>query len=262
MSLTNADRSRTFRRIFIASPHNYLYFFNAMIVCPVCQHSNDKFSIKCVSCGSYIQDRVPNLDFFAIVWMMIESPSQAFRKIIIAEHKNFVLFLALFLGIGASFTLMWAKRSGNSFDNLFPLLLFGIAIGLIICIPLFYLLAGLFHATAKLLKGKAAFKETYGIIGWSLVPIMFSVVFVLPLELSTLGLLFFSTNPNAYEVKPVVTMVLRGLDSLMVLWSVILASLGISMAHRFRFLTSLILVALVVGTVSYISFIIYSSFNI
>jgi len=233
-----------------------------MIVCPVCQHSNDEFAIKCVSCGSFVQERVPNLDFFAIIWLMIESPVIAFKKIIIAEHKNFVLLLGLFLGIGATFALMWVSKSGNSFDNLFPLLLFGTAIGIVISVPMFYLVAVTFHAFAKLLGGKGEFKETYGIIGWSLVPVMLSVFFVLPLEFSTLGLFLFSTNPSAYEVKPVVTIVLVGLDGLMIIWSIILASVGLSMAHRFRFVTSFILTLAVVSIVSFISFFIYSSFNI
>ncbi len=233
-----------------------------MIVCPVCQHSNDHFAIKCVSCGSYVQDRVPNLDFFAILWLLIESPAKAFKKIIIAEHKNFVLFLALFLGIGGIFALMWVKRSGNSFDNLFPLLLFGVVIGLVVSVPLFYFFTGVFHAVAKLLDGKAEFRETYGIIGWSLMPMMLSVMIVLPLELSTLGLLLFSSNPSAYEVKPVVTMVFIGLDGLLALWSVLLAATGISMAHRFSFMKSLAVTIIVTGAVSYFTFIIYSSFNI
>jgi hypothetical protein len=233
-----------------------------MILCPVCKHSNDDFSIKCVSCGSFIQDRVPNLDLFAMIWLMIESPSVAFKKIIIAEHKNFVLFFSLFFGIGATYALMWIKRSGNSFDNLFPLLLFGTVIGIIISIPLFYCLTFSFHIILKLLKPETKFKVTYGIIGWSLVPIMLSVVFVLPFELSTLGLLLFSTNPSAYEVKPIVTVMLLGLDGFLVLWSLILATFGISIAYRFRFIVSLIIVLLVVGATSFLSYSIYSSFNI
>jgi len=233
-----------------------------MIVCPVCRHSNDEFAIKCVSCGSFVQDRVPNLDFFAIIWMMIESPAEAFKKIIIAEHKNFVLLLGLFLGIGATFSLMWGAQSGNSFDNLFPLLLIGSAIGVVISIPLIYLLIGTFHLAARLLKGKGTFTETYGVIGWSLVPIMLSVIFVLPLEFSLLGLPMFSSNPSAYEVKPVVTAVLLGLDGLTALWSILLATKGISMVHRLRFVTSFILTLIVIGAVSTVSVFIYSSFNI
>jgi len=197
-----------------------------------------------------------------MIWLIIESPSAAFKKIIIAEHKNFVLFLSLFLGTCASFVLMWAKKSGNSFDNLFPLLLFGIAIGIVISVPVFYCFAFVLHSILSLFKHETEFKITYGIIGWSLVPIMLSVVFVLPFELSTLGLLLFSTNPSAYEVKPLVTIVLLGLNGLMIAWSLILVSVGVSIAYHLKFILSLIIVMLVVGATSLLSYLVYSSFNI
>jgi len=232
------------------------------IVCPVCQHSNDDFAIKCVSCRSYIQERVPNLDFFATAWQIIESPKLAFKKIILAEHKNYVLSLALFFGIGTVFTLMWAKESGNNFDNLLPLLVLGIVSGVVVAIPLFLGMTFSLHGIAKLFNGKATFKETYGIAGWSLVPVMLSVVFVLPLELATLGLYFFSTNPSGYEVKPVVFSVLMGLDGISAGWSILLAAIGISMAHRFHFIIALLSVLMTVTVFSFLSFIVYSSFNI
>jgi hypothetical protein len=233
-----------------------------MIVCPVCRHSNDSFSIKCESCGSFIQDRVPNLDLFTQIWHVIESPEDAFKKVIIAEHKNFVLFLSTFLGIASAFTLFWVHPSGNSFDNLFPLLLFGIAIGVCIGIPIFLLLTSAVYGAAMLFRGKGSFLDTYGVIGWSLVPVMFSVVFILPLELGTLGLILFSTNPSAVEVKPLVTFVLKGMDVLTVVWSLLLAAKGISMVHRIGFLISLIISVSAAAATSYIVYYIYSFFNI
>jgi hypothetical protein len=193
---------------------------------------------------------------------MVENPAEAFRKIIIAEHKNFVLFLSLFLGLAAVFGMMWAKQSGNLFDNLFPLLLYGTVLGLVSGIPLFYLLCGVMHGAAKVLKGKASFKVTYGIVGWSLVPVMFSVVFILPLELSSLGLIFFSSNPTAHEVKPVVTSVLVGLDGLFVLWTVILGAYGMAVAHRFRFWTALAVTVFSAAVVTFVSVYLYSLFII
>jgi hypothetical protein len=197
-----------------------------------------------------------------MIWLMIESPSQAFKKVIVAEHKNFVLFLSLFLGVGALFTLMWVSKSGNSFDNLFLLLLFGTFIGLLCAIPLFFLLSGVIYSGAIIAKGTASFKETYGIVGWSLVPVMLSVVCVLPLELSSVGLDFLSENPSGLEVKPVVTGVLLGLDGFFALWTILLAARGISMAHRFRFITGFVVTVISVSAVSLLSVYIYSSFNI
>lgn len=233
-----------------------------MLVCPVCSTQNDEFSITCVSCHSYIQDRVPTLDFFATVWSIIETPSIAFKKIIIAEHKNYVLFLGTFLGIASIFTLFWLTKSGNNFDNLFPLLLFGIFFGIITAIPLFFSLAAGLHLLAKLFGGKGKFKETYGIVGWSLVPIAISVILILPLELATLGLYFFSSNPTAFELKPTVTSVLIGLDAALVLWTIILLTVGLSKVHRMKAAIALFVTAGGGSGIAYVSYLIFTTFNI
>ena len=233
-----------------------------MIVCPVCSHQNDEFAVKCSECGSYVQDRVPTLDFFAMLWLIIESPKKAFKKIILAEQKNYVLFLGLFLGVAAAFALIWARESGNHFDNLFPVLLFGTFLGIVLSVPLLYSLAYTFHLLAKVLKGKGKFKETYAVTGWSLVPIVFSVVFLLPLEMATLGLYAVSSNPTAYEVKPLVTSVLFGFDGLLIVWSMVLGIVGISMAHKLSFFRGTIVVLTGAGGVGCLSLFLYSLFNI
>lgn len=204
-----------------------------MIVCPVCTAQNEEFAVRCSSCGSYVQDRVPTLDLFATVWLIIESPRTAFRRIIIAEHKNYVVLLGLFVGISAVFALFRAHRFGDEFDNLFPLLLFGAFFGGLAAVPLVFLWTGLNHLLAKTVGGKGAFRDSYGVSGWALVPVMFTAVFVLPLELATLGLHLFSTNPTAYQLKPEVTLVLLGLDAAAVVWTLILNAVGLSAAHRF-----------------------------
>lgn len=233
-----------------------------MIVCPVCKTHNDVFAIRCLSCGSYVQDRVPTLDLFSIVWLMIESPSRAFRKIILSEHKNYVLVIGLFLGVASSFILMWVKKSGNSFDNLFPAMAFGSILGIALSIPLTLLLAVSIHFCSVLAGGAGKWKESYGVVGWSFMPMIFFVVVILPLQLAALGLFAFSTNPSAYQIKPVVTTVLLGLEGLMIVWSIVLLGIGISMAHRFSYIKSVVLGTAVTGAVGYGIFLIYSSFNI
>ncbi|MDD8016770.1 MAG: YIP1 family protein [Bacteroidota bacterium] len=197
-----------------------------------------------------------------MIWMIIESPKHAFKKIILAEHKNFVLLIALFSGIGIFFVLMWSKKSGNNYDNLLPLLFHGTVLGVIISLPFFFALTTSIYLCAKIVFGKGSWKETYGIIGWSLVPIMISVVFVLPIELASLGLYIFSTSPSGYEVKPSVYLILTGMDGICVAWSILLGAIGISMVHRIKFIVSLCIVSTVAVGIFYLSVIIYSSFNI
>ena len=206
--------------------------FEPMISCSVCAHPNEELSTVCVQCGSFLQDRIPNLDFFSTLWQLVESPKEAFRKIIKAEHKNYVLFLMLFLGIGTSFTLMWARHAGNEFDNLIYLLLLGYVLGVGIALPVGGLMAVTAHFLLKLFGGRGVMKNTYAVFGWSLIPIMFSVLIILPIELASMGLRLFSTNPSPMDIKPVVYIVLMFFDAFAVLWSINLARVGLSIAHN------------------------------
>ena len=233
-----------------------------MITCPVCQHPNDDFAIKCSSCSSYLQERVPTLDLFSMMWRIVESPKDSLKKIILAEHKNFVLFISIFLGIAVVFALMWVHKSGDNYDNLLPLLLTGSLAGIAVGIPLLIILSSVFHLVAKVFRGKGGWKETYAVTGWSLIPIVFSVVFLLPLELATMGLYFFSSGLSGYDLKPTVFLILTGLDGICAVWTIILISLGMTMLHRFHFVFSLGLVLVVIAAVSYFSSYIFSSFNI
>ena len=176
---------------------------------------------------------------------MIESPRVALRRVLVAEHKNYVLFLNLFFGIALSFALLWLRHAGNEFDNLIYLLLLGIFIGLLLAYPLGMGAVYGIHALAKLFSGKGTVRNTYAVIGWSLTPIMLSVVFVLPIELASMGLLLFTTNPSALEVKPAVFSSLAGLDVIAVLWSVYLAATGVHIAHKLNFVWALLIVLFV-----------------
>ena len=233
-----------------------------MIECPVCRYSNDDLSLKCTSCGSFIQDKVPTLDLFAMIWMVIESPKQAFKKIVLSEQKNFVLLQSLFFGISVLFAFMWLAKTGNNYDNLLPLLLHGIFFGILAGIPFFIVIALSIHFFVKIFGGKGKWNETYAVIGWSLMPIVLATVFILPLELGTLGLYLFSSNPNGYEYKPAVYVALIGLDALTLVWSIILGTIGISVAHHFKVLKSLMVTLVPVGTVFYLMFYFYSLFQL
>ena len=231
-----------------------------MISCTVCSHSNDDLETICASCGSFLQDRIPNLDFFATLWELVESPKEAFRRIIRAEHKNYVLVLMFFLGIAAAFTLLWARHAGNEFDNLIHLILLGFALGLGMAYPVGLGLVLVVHWAMKLLGGKGVVRNTYAVLGWSLIPIMLSVAVVLPIELASVGLRLFSTNPSPMDVKPVVYLVLLAIDAFAFVWSVNLARVGLSIAHKISPLKSFEAVFTVSAAFSVALYKLFSSF--
>ena len=61
-----------------------------MITCSICGVQNDELAVLCSSCKSYLQSKVDSLNLFATIWQLIENPRAAFKKIVLARHKNYV----------------------------------------------------------------------------------------------------------------------------------------------------------------------------
>jgi hypothetical protein len=202
-----------------------------MIVCPTCAAENDEFSIVCSNCRGYLQNRIPNLDFFPTVWGIIESPRKTFRHIRLAEHKNYVLPLSAFFGIALSFTVFWYLKMGGKFFSLVELVTAGILTGTTAGSLLFTLLVVIYHLLARVMGGKSAFRDSFALLAYACVPIALSLVVVLPFELMTFGIYLFTSNPHPYVVQPVSYVILIGADVGVSVWSLLLAITGTIIVH-------------------------------
>lgn len=197
-----------------------------MITCSICKSENDQYSTICKTCGSFLQNRIPNLDLFSTLWKIIERPRNAFQIITLAEHKNYALFLNILFGISLSFIGFWLWRIGDKYENFLPLifsaLLFGILYGCIICV-----LLTCWHWTlTKVFNGKTNYKISLGITSYAFLPAILSFVFILPVKLLTFGMFLFSFNPHPYTIKPIIYIILIGCDGILFLWSLLLIIYG------------------------------------
>src|SRR5271157_3992226 len=129
-----------------------------MIKCTVCLAENDDFSTTCIKCKAFLQDRVPNLNLFETSWQVIESPSKAFRKIALAEHKNYVLLLFSMFGVSLAFTVFWFFRLGTRFESLLDLISVAIGIGVLLGLLSAVIVTGVYHGLAKMLGGMTGFR--------------------------------------------------------------------------------------------------------
>lgn len=203
-----------------------------MLRCPTCAFENDDFATTCVHCKSFLQNRVPNLNLFETAWGILEAPRSTFRKITLAEHKNYSLFLFGGFGVALSFTLFWYERLGRHFESLLDLLPVAIGIGLGLGLVIAPLVALLLHGLAKSLGSPMKFRNSYGLVAYSMVPVMISLILVLPLELMTFGMYLFTSNPDPYVIKPVSYIMLVGFDTIAGVWAITLATIGTSVVHR------------------------------
>jgi hypothetical protein len=222
---------------------------NSMIICSVCRTENDKYAPICVKCGGFLQNRVPNLDLFDVIWKIIENPRKAFQLIMLAEHKNYALFLYTLFGISTAFAGFWYFRVGDRFENVLPLILWALIIGIPLGIGLCPLVS-LFHwIVSKLFGGRSTFRTSIGLSSYALIPIILSLVFVLPIELMTFGMYLFTFNPHPITIKPTLYIILIGFDIALVFWSYILLIVGTNIGNQIPYWKSFFIVSILYGMV-------------
>jgi hypothetical protein len=205
-----------------------------MITCSVCGQRNDDLAVLCVSCRSYLQSKVDNLNLFETVWQLIENPGAAFKKIVLARHKNYVFVLSSLLGVSSTFALFWLINLGNRFENLLILTGAGGLLGIPLGIA-FVLVVGFVVSNAiSLLGGRASQKDSRAVVAYAGMPIVLSLVAIFPLEVAIFGIDFFGTNPPPLVINPFAYMGLLGFDALATLWSVLLLYKGVTVLSGFR----------------------------
>lgn len=218
-----------------------------MIKCTVCLAENDDFSTTCIKCKAFLQDRVPNLNLFETSWQVIESPSKAFRKIALAEHKNYVLFLFSMLGVSLAFTVFWYLRLGTRFESLLDLIPAAVGIGVVLGLVSSVVVTGVYHLLAKMMGGMTGFRGSLGVLGYSMTPVAFSLILILPIELLTFGMYLFTSNPHPYVMKPVSYVLLIGFDAVIAAWTLSLAVVGTRVGHQLNAMKSMIVVFVTLG---------------
>ena len=218
-----------------------------MIKCTVCLAENDDFSTTCTKCKAFLQDRVPNLNLFETGWQVIESPAKAFRKITLAEHKNYVLLLFSILGVSLTFTAFWYLQLGTRFESLLDLIPSAVGIGIPCGLVAAVVVTGVYHLLAKMMGGMTGFRGSLGVLGYSMTPVAFSLILILPIELLTFGMYLFTGNPNPYMMKPVSYVLLIGFDALIAVWTLALAVVATRVGHQLSTVKSMIVVFATLG---------------
>ncbi len=197
------------------------------IKCGNCGTPNSFYKLNCSSCNAIIRNRVVNIDLWHILWQLVEVPSSAFTKIVQAENKNFVIFLAFLAGIKLflhTFFLSSLFSFNSGFGNQVPL---NALISLGYFLVFVFLFAFIIWKVNKKLSIEGRYKDYYSILIYALFPLVFSLTFLTPVEYALFGGHWFLSNPSPFAIKPMAAYVLSSLEILVALWSIILLVLGL-----------------------------------
>lgn len=189
------------------------------VVCKNCSTENPLYSHICSNCKQYLRDKVSNIDIWTSILTIIESPSEAFRRIVYSEHKNFIIFLLLILSVRVLILARYISVPFSENDGIsLPL---GLAY-VITFISLFALISLIsFSITITLNKRdyRIRFKDTLSLNVYSHLPNIFAVVLLFPIELIVFGNYLFSNNPYPFQIKPFAAYVLIGFEAGTIIWS-------------------------------------------
>jgi len=190
--------------------------------CKKCNHVNPPYKYICEECKSFLRERVINLDLWDTILKIIEEPSIAFKQIIFAEHKNFILLLTFLLGLKSLIFSRFLSVPHLGLNGVSTSIMLSLILSIIFSIiPVILLTA----TEVKLYKKKGIilrFKDIYSVNVYTFIPYIFGLIFIFPVELIVLGGDIFSNNPYSFEIKPVISYMLIGMELIVLIWSFIL----------------------------------------
>ncbi len=216
-------------------------------LCENCGKENAFHNLTCSGCGAYLRNRVVNINFWEMTWELFGSPAEGFRKVIFAEHKNFIIMLTILIALKFYFFSLSFKNlfisppePGYFYYNLL------ISYGYFLVILLFT--AFISFKLLKLLKLQTLYKNIYSILIYSFIPIFLGLIILTPLEFAIFGRHWFIHNPGPFEINPVKAWALMGTELLMILWTLFLLIKG------FYIQTSSLLFSLLWGILIFAAF--------
>lgn len=230
--------------------------------CPNCSAENDEFETICSKCGSYIQNRIVNINFYETIWLLIENPQKGFRKIALAEHKNYIYAIFALVGIRVTFGLKAILKIGQRYENLHNAIVSSLLDGIAYGVILLPIAAIFIHIFNKLIGGKGSLRNTMSVFAYSMLPILIMLFIVLPIEIGVWGIYFFTSNPPPVVVNPTVYWILWSMNNLLMLWTIVLLYTGFKVIHKFNIMRALISLLYTVGIVFCVLYLVAVKFNL
>ena len=223
------------------------------VSCPNCKAENPFYNSICSSCKTYLRDRIYNLDLWALLSSIIENPSIAFRTVIFSEHKNFIVFLLLFLNIKYLINTRFVSMiSIGDFQSTVGLQISYLII-LTVMFSFFLTFAFLYGWIGKLNDIYIRFKDTFALLIYSQIPLLFGLVILFTLELVIFGDYIFSINPTPFTIKGLIAYFFLLLEVGTIIWSIFLLFKAFhAQSHNFSFsLTAAVLFFVLLSSLTY-----------
>ena len=197
------------------------------VICKNCNAPNPSHELTCLSCNSYLRERVYNIDFWKTLEYLIESPVKAFTRVIYSEQKNFLVFILLFVSIKYFINTIFFYLvnpdnqifAANILRN-YIIVLSSLSITILI-------FSFLIKISNRFYDNKTRIKDIFSILSYALLPNIIAVIFIFPLELIFFGGYIFSNNPSPFLIKETAAYIMLSLEVIIILWTLFLAMIAL-----------------------------------
>jgi len=203
--------------------------------CKKCNHINPAYKYICSECKSYLRERVVNIDLWNTTQLIIEDPHKAFKQIIFAEHKNFIIFITFFIAVKNLIITRFFSVPALGINGVVSPFYISLTLSILITFLLFSSLTSIQRSIYSKQKIILRFKDIYAVNVYTFIPYLFALIFIFPIELVVLGGDVFSNNPYSFEIKPLVTYILSGVELITILWSYFLVVKSINLITSNRY---------------------------
>ena len=225
-------------------------------LCSNCGTENPLYEKNCANCKHYLRATVINIDLWKTIWQLFESPREALKTIIFAQHKNFLIFLLFVLSLKFYLTSVIIQSALNITGPSTKYFIYN----LVLIVFIYFALIIFFSLLVTRLIGirqKVRFKDTLSVITFSFIPVILLFFIFFPVEYGIFGKHWFTYNPSPFLIKGALAYTLTLLESITIIWSLVIlyhALLLQSSSKLFAFIGLLLFVGIVSAIMIYLPF--------
>lgn len=193
-------------------------------ICGNCSHHNPLHLLNCEACNFLLHDKIVNINLFSTLSDLIDSPKSTFKTIIQSEHKNYISYLIVLIA-SKIFITGYIAAAQLELGAGFSPIAYPIAIVLFAVIVLLFSYGITLYNKANNWKVRTI--DTFSVLLYSMIPLLFGMLILLPLEFIVFGNRIFDTNPSPFIIKSSFAYIFTVLEAVILLWTIFLTGKAI-----------------------------------
>jgi len=193
-------------------------------ICGNCGEKNPFYALDCNNCHSFLRSKVPNIDLWQTIWGILEKPVEVSKKIILSEHKNFLVSLLVLIFFQFSiFTVRFYNAFLEKGKTQISVLRDGIWLGGLPVVLFIILFSVLITILNRLLGLKNRPLDNISIYTFCFIPSLLGMLVLIPIQFALFGEYWFTFNPSPFIIKPAATYILLSVEGILYIWSAIIS---------------------------------------